>query len=343
MKYKHIGMQTVLFEHPVYIVGRACIGGLMEGQGPLSSHFDEIIPDALWGEDSFEKAEKKIFYETVKKAIEKAKKGFNDIDFLVGGDLLNQIISASFSARDMGIPYFGIYGACSSMSESLILGAMIVDGGYGETVVCATSSHFATAERQYRFPLELGTPKPPTGQNTATAAGATILSNNTGEEDYPMAVVTAATVGNVVDLGVKDANNMGAAMAPAAVETILNHLDDMSVDPEYYDMIVTGDLGTFGSELLIDLAQKCGTDLSKVHYDCGANIYKGLKKVYCGASGCGCGASVLNGYILDEMKAKNLKRVLFVATGALLSPTTAQQGESIPGIAHGVVIERRDA
>jgi len=341
MNTKHRGSQTVVFANPVYIVGRGCIGGVLEGQGPLGQHYDEITPDALWGEDSFEKAEKKFFFESVKKAIEKAQMGIKDMDFLVGGDLLNQIISAGFSARDLDIPFFGIYGACSSMSESLILGSMILDGGFGENVVCATSSHFATAERQFRFPLELGTPKPPTGQNTATAAGASVLSIQ--KREGPQLVITAATVGNVVDLGITDANNMGAAMAPAAAETILTHFEDLSVGPETYDMIATGDLGTFGSDLLLDLAGQCGVDLSKVHVDCGAILYKGLKKVNCGASGCGCGASVLNGYILDEMMAGRLHRVLFVATGALQSPTTAQQGESIPGIAHGVVIERRDA
>ncbi|MBS5644659.1 MAG: stage V sporulation protein AD [Clostridiales bacterium] len=343
MSKKHRGAQSVAFEKPVYLIGRGCVGGVMEGKGPLARHFDILASDALWGEDSFEKAERKFFFEAAKKAIEKGKKSSRDIDFLVGGDLLNQIISASFSARDLDIPYLGLYGACSSMAESLAIGSMIVDGGFASHVLCATSSHFGAAERQFRFPLELGTPKPPTGQNTATAAGASLLSdaNDLGDPGCP--VIRRATIGNVVDFGVTDANNMGAAMAPAAAETILNHLEDFSLEPDYYDKIVTGDLGTFGSELLIDLAkQVSGTDLSKVHYDCGASLYAGLKKVYCGASGCGCSASVLNGYLLDEMQAGRIRRILFVATGALHSPTSAQQGESIPGIAHGVAIERGD-
>ena len=337
---KRIGEQSLRFGGKVFITGQAAIGGRREGEGPLAAGFDLLAPDALWGEDSFEKAERKLFLESAKKALETARMGVGDIDFLIGGDLLAQIISAGFSARELGIPFFGIYGACSSMAEALILGGMMVDGGFAENVLCATSSHFGAAERQYRYPLELGTPKPPTGQNTATAAGAAVLSDRPERRGDP--ILTHATVGGVVDLGISDASNMGAAMAPAAAETILTHLEDRAVGPEHYDYIVTGDLGTFGSRLLLDLAADCGVDLSRNHYDCGAQLYRGLPKMGCGASGCGCGASVLCGHFLPRLRRGEIRRILFVATGALHSPTSALQSESIPGIAHAVAIERRD-
>ncbi|MBQ9941368.1 MAG: stage V sporulation protein AD [Christensenellaceae bacterium] len=341
IKSKHRGEQSVVFENPVYVVGRGAVGGQMEKEGPLSAYFDVLAPDALWGEDTFEKAERKLFLEAAKKALENAHLGMKDMDMLLGGDLLSQIISSGFAARELNIPFLGIYGACSSMAEGLALSAMLVDGGFARRAVCAISSHFAAAERQFRYPLELGTPKPPTAQHTATAAGACVVSSRKVRPDDP--TVTAATVGKVVDLGISDANNMGAAMAPAAADTILTHLEDMAVGPEYYDLIVTGDLGTFGSELLLKLAADYGVDLSRNHFDCGKVLYKGVKGVNCGASGCGCGASVLCGYLLTLMRSGKLGRILFVATGALLSPTSSLQGESIPCIAHAVSLERGSA
>lgn len=337
MKRKHVGRQTVVMERPVYWTGAYSIGCTREKEGPLSPYFDEIAPDARWGEESFEKAEQKFFRTAAEKAIAKAGRHKNEMDFLIGGDLLNQIISASFSARELSIPFFGIYGACSSMAESMTLGSMLVDGGFAEHIICATSSHFATAERQFRMPLELGTPQTPTSQNTATAAGAAVLSRQAQSERD--ARICAATVGNVVDLGVTDSTNMGAAMAPAAAETILTHLEERGYRPGDYDAIITGDLGTLGSELLLDLSRQCGVELAGVHQDCGVMIYKGMKGMHCGGSGCGCGASTLAGYYWRQLRSGKIHHILFVATGALLSPTSVMQGESIPCIAHAVEIE----
>ena len=332
---KRIGTYTVQFDRPVLIRGRGSAVGQEEGKGPLGGYFDQIAQDAMWGQDSFEKAEKRFFMEAAKKAVESAGRGLKDIHYMLGGDLLNQIISASYSARDLDIPFLGLYGACSSMAESLCIGSMLIDGGFAQNILCATSSHFATAERQFRYPLELGTPKPPTGQDTVTGAGATVISAEQGDLE-----IKSVTVGRVVDFGVKDANNMGAAMAPAAVQTILSNLEDLGVDPSHYDAIITGDLGIFGSDILLDLAGRNNVDLSGVHKDCGKMIFEGMDK-NCGASGCGCGASVLNAYFFKKMLDGDLQRILFVATGALLSPTSVQQGESIPSIAHAVHIERR--
>lgn len=338
---KHLGDRSVKFEQPVWIIGKGSVAGQEEARGPLRECFDLIAEDGLLGEKTFEKAEKRLFAMAVQRALEGAGCSPGDMDFLVGEDLLNQIISASYNARDLSIPYFGIYGACSSMAESLTLGAMMVDGGFAGKVLCATSSHFATAERQFRFPLELGTPQTPTAQNTVTGAGATILSATPayGSRCY----LSGATVGTVVDMGITDANNMGAAMAGAALETIGTHLEDFKRTPKDYDAIVTGDLGTFGTELLLDMAKRCGIDIERVHRDCGVMIFEGVEGKKCGGSGCGCGGSVLNGYFLRSLEEGKMKRILFVATGALLSTTSVQQGESIPGVAHGVVIERREA
>lgn len=338
---KHIGDRSVKFEKPVWILGTGSVAGQEEARGPMNEYFDHIAEDGLMGEKTFEKAEKKLFAMAVQQALENAEKTTRDMDFLVGGDLLNQIISASYNARDLAIPYFGIYGACSSMAESLTLGAMMVDGGFADHVLCATSSHFAAAERQFRYPLELGTPQTPTAQNTVTGAGATVLSATSSVKSS--CYISGATVGTVVDMGITDANNMGAAMVGAALETIGTHFEDFSTGPDDYDAIVTGDLGIFGTELLVDMGEKCGLDLAKVHKDCGVLIFEGLEGKKCGGSGCGCGASVLNGYFLKKMAKGDMKKILFVATGALLSPTSVQQGESIPGVAHGVVIERREA
>ena len=336
---KYIGAQSVLFTNPVYIIGRSSLAGKSEGQGPLGEYFDGIIPDALWGEDSFEKCEQKMYREAVKKAVASAGKREKDIRILLGGDLLNQIVAACYSARDLGIPFLGLYGACSTMSESLLIGSMLIDGGMTDSAVCCASSHFATAERQFRVPLELGTPRTPTSQNTVIGAAATVLSCDKASD----IVITGGTVGRVVDLGIKDAENMGAAMAPAACETIYNHLHDLEIEPDYYDRIITGDLGTFGSEILTDMLRRLGCDITKQHADCGALIFSDMDKAHCGGSGCGCSGITLNGYFLKKLLSGELKRILFVATGALLSPTIIQQGESIPGIAHAVAIERRNA
>jgi stage V sporulation protein AD len=330
-----VGPRTVRFERPPILLSAASVAGKAECEGPYGGEFDIAVADDLWGEKTYELAERKLLIKAMETAIAKAGLKPDDISFLLAGDLLNQIISSGFAARQLGVPYIGLYGACSTMSESLMLGAMIVDGGFADYLLCATSSHFATAERQFRMPLELGTPKTPTSQNTATASGAVVLSSVRGGA-YP--AVTFATTGRVLDFGVKDVNNMGAAMAPAAAETILTHLQEAGRAPGYYDHIVTGDLGAFGSQLLGEIVTNAGTPLPN-HLDCGAMIYAGNERMHCGGSGCGCSASMLCGHFYKKMMAGEIRRLLFVATGALHSPTSTLQGETVPAIAHAVAIE----
>lgn len=330
-----LGPKTVQFSSPPNILSSVSVAGKAEKGGPCGLTFDVTFDDDLWGEKTYELAERKMLKTAVESAIERAALLPGDISFLFGGDLLNQIITAGFAARELGIPFVGLYGACSTMSEALMLGAMAVDGGFAQYAVCATSSHFATAERQFRYPLELGTPKTPTSQNTVSAAGATLLTSLRG--NYP--AVTHATAGRVVDMGLKDVNNMGGAMAPAAAETIICHFEETQRRDDYYDAVVTGDLGTFGSELLLKLTKDAGHDFTAVHKDCGAMIYAGDPQAHCGGSGCGCAASMFNGFFLNEMRGGRLNKILLVATGALHSPTSALQGESIPAIAHAVSIE----
>ena len=332
---KRIGPRTVRFEHPPILLSAASAAGKSEREGPYGEAFDIAVEDDLWGEKTYELAERKLLVKVTEAAIARAGLKADDISYMLAGDLLNQIISSGFAARQLGLPFIGLYGACSTMSESLMVGSMIVDGGFADYLVCATSSHFATAERQFRMPLELGTPKTPTAQNTATASGAVILSS-VRDKAYP--AVTHVTTGRVVDFGVKDANNMGAAMAPAAAETILTHLKETGRNADYYDHIITGDLGTFGSQLLSEIAGQAGVQLNN-HLDCGAMIYAGNPMMHCGGSGCGCSASMLSGHFYKRMMAGEIKRVLFTATGALHSPTSTLQGESVPSIAHAVAIE----
>ncbi|KNF09260.1 stage V sporulation protein AD [Gottschalkia purinilytica] len=334
MAQKKLGKQTVKLENPPSIISTYCIVGPKEGEGPLKDYFDLILEDDLWGEESWEKSESKIQNETIRSAISDAKITENDVDYLFAGDLLNQIISSAYSARQLQIPFFGLYGACSTMSESLSLGAMIVDGGYADYTVCATSSHFSSAERQYRYPLEHGNQRTPTAQWTVTGAGAVVLSSN-GNGPY----VTHVTTGKVIDLGIKDANNMGPAMAPAAVDTIVQHFKDTGFRVKDYDLIITGDLGILGAEIAEELIAKEGYDISQIYTDCGIEIFDNEKQdTHLGGSGCGCSASVFAGYVFKEIKARNLNRVLLVSTGALHSPVGIQQGETIPGIAHAITI-----
>lgn len=331
-----IGQRTVKFDMPPAVISSYTVAGKDEKQGPKGDSFDMVFDDPLWGEKTYELAERKMFLKSLENVIERAGLKSDQISYLFGGDLLNQIISSGFSARDIGIPFFGLYGACSTMAEALMLAAITIDGGFANYAACTTSSHFATAERQFRNPLELGTPKTPTSQNTVTAAGSIILgkgSNNTKPS------ITTATTGRVVDFGINDANNMGAAMAPAACETIVSHLEETGRKVSYYDVILTGDLGSFGSELLIDLASTAGYNLTSVHQDCGALIYEGNELMHCGGSGCGCGASLLSGHFMNRMVSGSIKRILFVATGALHSPTSTLQGETIPSIAQAISIE----
>lgn len=340
MAGKRIGMQTIELRSRPAICGSAAFVGKKEGDGPLGPCFDHVAKDELYGQNTFELAEKQLYLDAIRKAIQKGGCKPEEIQFLLGGDLLNQIITASFSARELGIPFIGLYGACSTMAESLALGAMLLDGGHASQAVCAASSHYCTAERQYRFPLEYGAQRPPTAQWTVTGAGAALLS--TSPKVPVMAHITHVCMGRVVDLGVKDANNMGAAMAPAAADTLLALLTDTATSPEDYDLIVTGDLGQVGHDLLMQLMREQRTPISEERCkDCGLMIYDcKAQDVHSGGSGCGCSASVLNAYLLPQMQRGYIRRMIFMATGALMSLTSSQQGESIPGIAHAVVLER---
>lgn len=334
MLEKKVGKQTSQLKNPPAIAAAASIVGPKEGKGPLAGYFDEAVEDDLWGEKSWEKAEAKLMREVLSKAVSKASMAVNGVDYCIAGDLMNQCIAASFGLRESNIPFFGIYGACSTMGESLSLGAILIDGGFAANVACLTSSHFCSAEKQFRFPLELGSQRPPTSQWTVTGAGCVILSS---EGSGPF--ITRITTGKIVDMGIKDQNNMGAAMAPAAADTIYAHFEDTGLPHDYYDMVVTGDLGMIGNEILDDLLSSNGMRIGSILNDCGMMIYDKKQDVHAGGSGCGCSATVLAGFLLDSLKKGKLQRILFVPTGALLSPTSVQQGETIPCIAHAVAIE----
>lgn len=331
---KRMGSQTVAINSNVSLLSGAAIAGKKEGEGPLKKYFDTILEDAEWGEQTWEKTESKMQKEAVITAINKANCRVNDIHYIFAGDLLNQCIGTSFGIRELQFPFFGLYGACSTMAESISLSAMMIDGGFAQTCVAATSSHFCTAERQYRMPLEYGGQRTPTAQWTVTGAGAAVLASG-GTGPY----ITHITTGKIVDMGVKDANNMGGAMAPAAIDTLKAHFEDTGRMPNYYDLIVTGDLGQIGSEIVKELMPDMGYDMSQNYNDCGCMIFDMEKQdVHAGGSGCGCSAITLTGYLLEQLKTKAINNLLFVATGALLSPTSTLQGESIPSIAHAVAI-----
>ena len=297
--------------------------------------FDETFTDDTLGQKSWERAEAKMLERAADLALSKAKVYADGVDVFLGGDLLNQIVSSGYTARQLGIPFLGLYGACSTMAESLLLGAMLIDGGFADTALCATCSHFSTAERQYRFPLELGNQRTPTAQWTVTGAGATLLGR---ESPLPLCI-ESVTIGSVWDLKQTDANNMGAAMAPAAMQTLKSHLDDLHRIPEDYDLIVTGDLGRVGYDLMKLLCRKEGIELDQRYIDCGCEIFDVSQDVHSGGSGCGCSAVSLNGWLLGRMLKGEIRKMLFLATGALMSPTMSQQGESIPGVAHAVSLE----
>ena len=334
LKNKRLGRQTVAFTNPPSIAAGSCVVGQKEGEGPLRKWFDYISDDSYFGQSSWEKAESVMLSKCFALCCDKARIPPSDIQYLFAGDLLNQCAGSTFAARDLPIPYFGVYGACSTMAESLSLAAMTIDGGYADTVCAMTSSHFCSAERQFRLPLEYGGQRTPTSQWTVTGAGAVLLGG--GERGIR---ITAATIGSIVDRGICDANNMGAAMAPAAFATLRAHFDDLHCAPEDYDRIVTGDLGKLGSELLHGLLEKNGIRADV--QDCGVMIFDAQRQdVHCGGSGCGCSASVLCGPLLSRMERGELRRLLFCGTGALLSPLSTQQGESIPAVCHAVVLER---
>lgn len=326
--------QTVEFKNRPKIIGNYSIVGPKEGAGNFGDYFDYVMRSDIFGEKTYEKAERKMVEHALVGAIDSAMLTPRDISLLLAGDLLNQIISSSYAARSFDMPYLGLFGACSTMAESLAIGASLVDGGYFKNVACSTVSHFSTAERQFRFPLELGNQRPPTSQWTATAAGCSIVSL---QGKGP--VITKATFGKVTDFGIKDVNNMGAAMAPAAMGTLVRHFEDTNTKPDDYDLIVTGDLGKLGSEILIDLMEDKGYKLGINYCDCGQMMYRRRQETLMGGSGCGCSASILNSFLIKKLRDGTYKKILFMATGALLSTTATQQGDSIPGIAHAIVIE----
>ena len=303
--------------------------------GPLAKYFDQCLEDEFWGENTWEKAESKITKETTNLVITKSNLPHEKIDFIFAGDLLNQCISSSFGLRDINVPYFGIFGACSTFIEGLILAAIFTEGGYSENAIVSTSSHFCSAEKQFRFPLELGNQRTPTAQWTVTGAGSTMISSN-GTGPY----ITHITPGKIVDMGIKDANNMGAAMAPATADTLTMHFKDTNRSPSYYDAILSGDLGHLGKEILIDLMMAKGYNIKSNYNDCGVLIFdKENQDTHSGGSGCGCIASVFCGYVFNLLKSKKYKKVLLVGTGALMNSTSSGQGETIPGIAHAIAIE----
>ena len=332
---KRIGKQTLMLSNPVGIVSTAAVVGQKEGEGPLKDYFDHISSDSYFGESTWENAESTMLKQCFSLACEKANIPASQLDCVFAGDLLNQCMGSADALKDSGLPYFGLYGACSTMGESLMLAAMTIDGGFAEKVCAATSSHFCSSERQFRFPLEYGGQRTPTSQWTVTGAGAAILQNISSG-----ICVTCVTPGRIVDAGITDANNMGSAMAPAAYDTLKNHFSDTGRSPEYYDLIVTGDLGAIGHDTLEDLFRRSGKTLGESYTDCGLLIFdRDRQDVHAGGSGCGCSASVFCSYIMNGFKTGQWKRVLFAPTGALMSPTTSQQGESIPGICHAISIE----
>ena len=334
MTNKKLGRQTAVLQDPPSVVGSASVVDKKEGEGPLAATFDHISQDDSFGERTWEKAESAMQKLALAAALNKAGLSVSALDYLLAGDLLNQCIGSGFAVRGQDVPFFGLYGACSTMAESLSLAALLLDGGFGARAAAMTSSHFCSAERQYRTPLEYGGQRTPTAQWTVTGSGCLILARE-GQGPY----VTHVTTGKIVDKGIKDAANMGAAMAPAAYSTIAAHFQDTGRKPSDYDLIVTGDLGKLGRDIVADWFHRDGMDLKNLT-DCGTLIYdlEG-QDVHCGGSGCGCSAVVLAGFLLDGMKQGRWRRILFCGTGALLSPTSSQQGESIPSICHAVALD----
>lgn len=342
MTNEAIGKQTIKFNCPPAIISSASIVGEMEGQGPLGSFFDQIETDPTFGKESWELGESEMLRRAVQTAISKSGLTKEDIRYLFGGDLLGQLIGSTFGIKDFGIPFFGLYGACSTCGESLSLAAMTVAAGYAKNVVAVTSSHYGSAEKQFRFPLEYGNQRPLSSTWTVTGSGAFVVSstdNNQPMSNYPH--ISSVTTGKIVDYGVRDNMNMGACMAPAAADVIYQCFEDLEMKPNQFDKIITGDLGKIGSEILIKLLLDNGYDISKQHMDCGVAIYDSEKQdTHSGGSGCGCCAVTLAGYILHTMASHTWKRVLFVPTGALLSTVSYNEGQTIPGVAHGLVIEQ---
>lgn len=329
------GRQSICFQRAPHIIGTSSVVGKKEGEGPLGSAFSVVSQDDLFGEDCWEKAESEMQKEALTTAIEDAGIPKDQIRYLYGGDLLGQLIATYFGLESFGIPWFGLYGACSTCGEALALAAMTVAGGYADYTAAVTSSHFASAEKQFRFPLAYGNQRPLSATWTVTGSGAFVLGKTGGHVR-----VTGITAGKVTDFGVQDAMNMGACMAPAACDTIAGHFRDFGRGPLDYDKIITGDLGYVGQEILLNLLKKEGYDISQKHMDCGIEIYdRETQDTHAGGSGCGCSATVLSALILPNLRKGIWKQVLFVPTGALMSPVSFNEGQSVPGIAHGIILE----
>ena len=351
------GKASIYFERPPVLLAAASIVGEKEGNGPLAQCFDRIEPDPMLGKASWEEAESELQRQTAKMCLQKAGIKEDDVRYLFAGDLLGQIVATSFGTEELGIPFFGLYGACSTMGEAMMLGAMTVNAGYADRVMSMASSHFSSAERQFRFPLAYGNQRPLSTTWTVTGCGSVILekegNGNTNlekseddslflkkKEERRFARITGVTTGKIVDMQLKDSMNMGAAMAVAAVDTILQNFRDFGVDQTYYDKIITGDLGSIGQNILFDFMEQAGHDVRGIHMDCGMVIYDSASQdTHSGGSGCGCAAVTLCGYILPKLKSGEWKRVLFVPTGALLSQISFNEGQSVPGIAHAVMLE----
>lgn len=334
---QRIGQRTLRFDNPPVIRGYASVVGKKEDSGPLAGTFDVVSSDSHFGQKSWELAESKMRQLAIETAVKKASYRMSDLHVILAGDLLNQCIGSAFASVQSNVPYLGLYGACSTMAEGLLVGACLTDGGFADRLVASASSHFCAAERQYRFPLAYGGQRPPTAQWTATASGAAVLDRCPGN-----LTLTHAIIGQMVEMGVKDANNMGAAMAPAAYHTLRTLMNDLDAKPCDFDRIVTGDLADVGANLLVRLFRQDGIDLTPVYSDCGSMLYGDDQDAHAGGSGCGCSAAVLCGTLLHDMQAGKFKRLVFAGTGALMSPTSIQQGQPIAGVCHAVVIERRD-
>ena len=334
------GKSSIVFETPPVVTSAASVAGKKEGEGPLGRLIDVVEQDERFGMETWEQAESAMQKQAADLALEKGQVRRQEIRYLFAGDLLGQLIATSFGTVDMEIPLFGLYGACSTMAEALCLGAMTVHGGFADRVLAVSSSHFATAEKQFRFPLAYGNQRPFSATWTVTGAGAVVVSYGKKYSKDAMARITGVTPGRIVDFGARDSMNMGAAMAPAAYHTIQQNFQDLGVDESHYDRIITGDLGEVGSKILLDMMKQAGSDLTGVHMDCGMEIYeKETQDTHAGGSGCGCAAVTLCSLILPRIRSGEWKRVLYLPTGALLSTVSFNEGESIPGICHGVVLE----
>lgn len=329
------GKQTIVFQNPPHIKGRMSVVGAKEGKGPVGKYFHRVISDDKMGEKTFENAEIKMLASAIDGAVVNAGLKARDIDLMISGDLLNQVTTSNYVARDYQIPYMGVYSACSTMTEALNLASILISDGYFDNVLCSTASHFATAERTYRYPLEYGCQRPPYAQWTVTGAACTVLSSmGNGPR------ITMGTIGKVVDFGTTDLNNMGAAMAPAAMDSMLALFRETNSEPKDYDLILTGDLGKLGSDILRDLMMEQGYYLGQRYMDCGNMMYEASQKCYQGGSGAACSATVFNSYVIDKMMDGTYGRVAYFATGALMNTQSCYQGETIPCISHGIVIER---